>query len=105
MKRLVQVMVLLVQVTLPCVYLTGCTPTTTTPAQLAPGYVNSYDQQFAQDIAAAETFYRDQQNNINARTYVPTPTELTALNALGVAISSAKSQSQTLQQQIPAGVK
>ncbi len=118
-----------------CLTLTACPGTTTNPPTAPPvvgaGYVDQYDQQFAQDIAAAETFYRDQKNNINARTYTPTPGELTALNALGVAInvakgaaqqyklaqtpanltaaqnavSSAKTQSQTLSQQIPAGVK
>lgn len=74
-------------------WMTGCTATTnppTAPPVVGAGYVDQYDQQFAQDIAAAETFYRDQQNNINARTYVPTPTELTALNALGIAINVAK---------------
>lgn len=75
----------------------GCKATITTPPTapaLGAGYVDKYDQQFAQDIAAAETFYRDQQNAIIAGTYKPSPTELTALNALGVAINVAKGAAQ-----------
>ena len=108
----------------------GC-KTATVTAPLAPGYVDSYDQQFAQDIAAAEAFYRTIQNDVNAKTYTPSPTELTALNAFGVAINTAKgaaqayktaqsaqnlasaqsatstlkTQQQALAAQIPAGVK
>ena len=109
----------------------GCKVTTNPPTAPAAGYVDSYDQQFAQTIAAAESFYRTVQNDVNARTYTPTPTELTALNAFGIAINvakgsaqaykgsqtpqnlsaaqrdtgSLKSQQQALAAQIPSGVK
>ncbi len=95
MKRFLPVLLFLL-----CAPLAGCpdTQVTTPPAAIAPtvgvGYVDKYDQQFAQDIAAAETYYRDTQNNINARKYVPSPTELTALNAFGVAINVAKAAAQ-----------
>ena len=78
----------------------GCSKSmsTTPPAATAPtlgaGYVDKYDQQFAQIIAAAETYYRETQDNITARKFVPTPTELTALNAFGVAINAAKATAQ-----------
>ena len=120
-----------------CLPLTGCpTASTTTPPQataptLGAGYVDKYDQQFAQIIAAAETYYRETQDNITAKKFVPTPTELSALNAFGVAInvakaaaqqyvaaqtsanltaaqnavSSVKTQGNALAAQIPAGVK
>ena len=111
--------------------LPGCKPSTNPPTAPAVGYVDSYDQQFAQIIAAAESFYRTVQNDVNAKTYVPSPTELTALNAFGVSINvskgaaqqyhaqqtpqnlqtaqtatqSLKSQQQALASQIPQGVK
>lgn len=88
MKRFLLVLTLFIP--LGC----GAVHSNTPPAAIAPavgsGYIDKYDQQFAQDIAAAEKYYRDTQNNISARTYVPSPTELTALNAFGVAINVAK---------------
>jgi hypothetical protein len=77
--------------------LAGC-PTASTAPQQAPtlgaGYVDNYDQQFAQIIAAAETFYRETQDNVTSRKLVPTPTELDALNSFGVAINVAKAAAQ-----------
>ena len=109
----------------------GCKPSVNPPTAPAAGYVDSYDQQFAQIIAAGEAFYRSIQNDVNAKTYTPSPTELTSLNAFGVALNVAKgaaqqykaqqtpqnlaaaqsatnavkSQQSTLSAQIPAGVK
>src|SRR5260370_15827533 len=85
---------ILVPVLAGCPSATTVTPSAATAPTVGAGYVDKYDQQFAQDIAAAETYYRDTQNNINSRTYVPSPTELTALNALGVAINVAKAAAQ-----------
>ncbi len=67
------------------------TPPAATAPTLGAGYVDKYDQQFAQIIAAAETYYRETQDNVNSRKMVPTPTQLSALNAFGVAINVAKS--------------
>src|SRR5579872_4439820 len=88
-------LLILILCLLPVIALTGCPSSTSTstppnPATLAPGYVDSNDQTFAQAIAAAQAFYTRIQNDVNARTYVPSPTELTALNALGTAINTAK---------------
>jgi hypothetical protein len=124
----------LLLLTLLCLPLVACTPSAnppTAPPVVGTGYVDINDQHFAQAIASVQTFYVTIQNDVNARTYVPSPTELTALNALGVAINVAKSaaqnyhnsqtaanltaattsvnsmtsQQQTLATQIPAGVK
>ena len=96
-KQFLAPVLLCLTATLLCLPLTlvGCkTVSTNPPTAPGLGYVDSFDQEIAQDIAASETFYRDQQKAIQAKTYVPTPNELTGLNALGVEINVAKGAAQ-----------
>ena len=67
----------------------GCKQTTPAPP-LAPGYVNSTDQQLGEIVASAHSFYVTVQNDISTGKYVPNPTEKTALNDFGVALNAAQ---------------
>ena len=74
-----------------CLPLAACTPTTTNPATLAPGYLNAADQTMGEIMAAAHSFYNTIQQESIAGQIVLTSTEKTAFNAFGVAINGADS--------------
>ena len=69
----------------------GCkSSSTTNPATLAPGYLNTADQVMGQTIQAARSFYTSIQSQIAAATYTPSATEKTALDAFGVTLNQAQ---------------
>ncbi len=69
----------------------GCTPATTTPAQLAPGYSNSADQQMGEILSGAHRFYTSIQQQSQAGTLTLTPAVKAAFNTFGVSLSAAES--------------
>lgn len=77
----------------PLVFAAGCPSSTATtpatPAVLAPGYINSADQQMGELLAGARSFYTTIQQESLAGTLTLTATEKTAFNALGVSINAA----------------
>ena len=72
-------------------WMTACTPTTTTPAQLAPGYQNSADQQMGEILAGAHSFYTTIQQESASGQMTLSATEKQAFNTFGVALNSAQS--------------
>lgn len=95
MKRFLKVAVIF----LALGWTVGCTPTVNPPTAPAMGYVDNYDQQFGQAIVAATNFYTTIQMDVNQGTYKPTDTELTILNAFGVALNVAKGAAQVYHNQ------
>ena len=75
-------------VLLCCLLPMGCT-STAPPPPVAPGYLNSTDQQLGSTIAAADAFYNKLQSDQAAGTFKPTAQEVTALNALQQALTVA----------------
>jgi len=73
--------------TLPMIV--GCATATAPTPPLAPGYSNSTDQQLGSTLAAADAFYNKLQTDQKAGTFIPTAAEVTALNALQVALATA----------------
>ena len=68
----------------------GCTHSaTTTTVPLAPGYSSATDQQLGSTLAAADAFYNKLQSDQQAGAFKPTAAEVTALNALQVALATA----------------
>ena len=72
-------------------WLVGCTPTTTTPAQLAPGYNNSADQAMGEILSGARSFYVSIQQQSAAGTLVLTPAVKQAFNTFGTSLNTAES--------------
>lgn len=71
-------------------WMTGCTPTTTTPAQLAPGYQNSADQQMGEILAGAHAFYVSIEQQSAGGSLTLTPTVKAAFNDFGVSLNAAQ---------------
>ena len=71
-------------------WMTACTPTTTTPAQLAPGYQNSADQQMGEILSGAHAFYQSIQQQSQAGTLTLDPTTKSAFNQFGTALNAAQ---------------
>lgn len=70
---------------------TGCkTSTATAPAALAPGYTDPADQQMGQILEAAHQFYVTIQGQIQSKAYVPSATEITALDSFAITLNSAE---------------
>lgn len=70
--------------------LAGC-PTATAPTPpLAPGYLNTADQQMGEILAGAHSFYTTIQQESVAGTLVLTPTQKTAFNEFGVSLNAAQ---------------
>lgn len=67
----------------------GCTTATAPAPPLAPGYTNSTDQQLGSTLAAADAFYNKLQADQKAGAFSPTAAEVSALNALQVALATA----------------
>src|SRR6202044_3829469 len=88
MKKITTVICLAVALAFPV----GCkTATSTTPpAALAPGFSSQADQTMDQVLVGAHSFYNSLQSQVGAGTYVPSPSELTALNNFGVALNAAE---------------
>ncbi len=84
MKRAILLIVL-------CLPMAACTPTTTTPAALAPGYLNSADQTMGEILAGAHSFYLSIQTQSATGVLTLSPTEKTAFNQFGVALNTAQS--------------
>lgn len=62
-----------------------------TPATaLAPGYLNQADQEMGEALAAAHAFYARLAADAKAGTFVPSPTEKTAINSFGLALNVAQ---------------
>jgi hypothetical protein len=76
---------------LTCFSAVGCTPTTTTPAQLAPGYQNAADQQMGSILSGARAFYTSIQQQSAAGTLTLTPAVKQAFNTFGVSLNAAES--------------
>ena len=70
--------------------LAGCPSTTASTPPLAPGYLNTADQQMGEILAGAHSFYTTIQQESAAGTLVLTPTQKTAFNDFGVALNSAQ---------------
>lgn len=68
----------------------GCTPKTTTPAQLAPGYNNQADQQMGEILSGAHAFYSRVQQDSASGAMVLTATEKQAFNAFGATLNGAQ---------------
>lgn len=84
MKRLLVLLAL-------CLPLAACKPSNpTTPAQLAPGYQNSADQQMGEILAGAHAFYNRVQQDSAGGGLQLSPTEKTAFNAFGVSLNAAQ---------------
>ena len=73
-------------------WLTACTPAAnpTTPAQLAPGYQNSADQQMGEILSGAHAFYTSIQQQVQAGSLTMTPAVKTAFNQFGVSLNAAQ---------------
>jgi hypothetical protein len=67
----------------------GCAKSTASTPPLAPGFSNSADQTLGTTLAAADAFYNKLQTDQAAGTFKPTAAEVTALNALQLALSAA----------------
>ncbi|MDE2104958.1 MAG: hypothetical protein KGL39_47410 [Patescibacteria group bacterium] len=77
---------------LPLTLAVGCktSSTSTSPAVLAPGYLNQADQTMGQTLAAAHQFYAKIQADVQAGTYTPSSTERTALDTFAVTLNQAQ---------------
>jgi hypothetical protein len=75
---------------LTCFSAVGCTPTTTNPAQLAPGYQNAADQQMGSILSGARAFYVSIQQQSAAGTLTLTPAVKQAFNTFGVSLNAAE---------------
>lgn len=76
-----------------CLFLPlGCTPatTTTSPAAVAPGYLNAADQQMGQILAGARAFYTTIQQDSSAGKVTLSAIEKTAFNDFGVSLNTAE---------------
>lgn len=62
----------------------------TTPAQLAPGYNNTADQQMGEILSGARAFYTSIQQQSQAGTLVLTPTVKQSFNAFGTTLDAAQ---------------
>ena len=62
----------------------------TTPAQLAPGYNNTADQQMGEILSGARAFYTSIQQQSQAGTLTLTPTVKQSFNAFGVSLNAAE---------------
>lgn len=69
---------------------TGCKPTTTTPAQLAPGYQNAQDQQMGEILAGAHNFYTSIQSQVQAGTLTMGATIKASFNDFATALNAAQ---------------
>jgi hypothetical protein len=79
--------------------LVGCKSSSTTVAPpLAPGFVNSADQQMDSDLVAAHRFYTSIQQDIVAGKFQPTATEKQVLNTLAVTLNAAQAEYQLFKQ-------
>ena len=75
-----------------CLPIAACTPSSTTPTQaLAPGYLNSADQQMGEILAGAHNFYTSIQQQSAAGQMTLTSAEKTAFNTFGVTLNAAQS--------------
>lgn len=73
--------------------MTGCPAASTnptTPAQLAPGYNNSADQQMGAVLSGARAFYTSIQSQSAAGTLTLTPTVKASFNQFGVSLNAAE---------------
>jgi hypothetical protein len=84
--------ILALSLSLCMVPILGCpaASTKTPPAALAPGFTNTQDQDMDQILVGAHVFYTDIQSKAAAGTYVPSPTEKTALNSFASALNIAQ---------------
>jgi hypothetical protein len=73
-----------------CLPMTACTPSTTNPATLAPGYQNAADQQMGEILAGAHSFYSSIQQQSTAGTLTLSATQKTAFNDFGVSLNAAQ---------------
>jgi hypothetical protein len=69
--------------------LTACTPTTTTPAQLAPGYNNQVDQTMGEVLSGARAFYVSVQQQAQSGTLTMTPQVKAAFNTFAATLNGA----------------
>ena len=69
---------------------TGCKPTTTTPAVLAPGYLSQADQQMGEILSGAHAFYASIQQQTQAGTLTLDATTKQAFNAFGASLNAAQ---------------
>lgn len=92
LHRLLLIVVLLTPLSVTLPVLTGCKPATatTTPAQLAPGYISQADQQMKGVLDAAQAFYNRLRTDSIAGKVTLTQAEKDALNKLGTAINTAQ---------------
>jgi hypothetical protein len=90
LKKLFASLVLSVSV-LAMVGCPGSNPSTpANPAQLAPGYQNSADQQMGEILSGAHAFYTSIQQQSQAGTLTLSPAEKTAFNQFGVSLNAAQ---------------
>jgi hypothetical protein len=89
MKRAILSLILLPLLLLP---LAGCpaVSSTTPAAALAPGYLNSADQQMGQILAGARSFYVTIQQDSAAGKVTLTATEKAAFNDFGTSLNLAE---------------
>src|ERR1017187_400972 len=69
--------------------LTGC-PASTSPTPLAPGYINTADQQMGQILSGAHAFYQKIQQQSASGQMVLTSAQKQAFNDFGVGINAAQ---------------
>jgi hypothetical protein len=74
-----------------CLMLTACTPSSTQPQALAPGYSNSADQQMGEILAGAHSFYSSIQQQSASGQLTLTAAQKTAFNDFGVSLNAAQS--------------
>ena len=73
-----------------CLPMTACTPSAT-PTALAPGYLNSADQQMGEILSGARAFYVSIQQQQAANQLGLTPAAKQAFNTFGVSLNAAES--------------
>jgi hypothetical protein len=91
MKRLKQIaLIAAFGLTLGWIMGCGAKANPTTPAQLAPGYQNSADQQMGEILAGAHAFYNSIQQQQAAGQLGLTDTAKAAFNQFGTALNAAQ---------------
>lgn len=73
-----------------CLTLTACTPSSTPPQALAPGYQNTADQAMGEILSGAHSFYESIQQQSAAGTLILTAQQKAAFNAFGTSLNAAQ---------------
>lgn len=91
MKRTLRILALTAATFMAIGWMTACTPANpTTPAQLAPGYQNSADQQMGEILSGAHAFYTSIQQQSAAGTLTLSPDVKQKFNSFAIALNAAQ---------------